>query len=134
MFDTDGRALQALRSIWLHDTTGPLADDALMLSANYHLRTGDFTESARLYKLLREQYPDSKHFENAFMLGSHVTLASYQGPSYDGKSLDEATKLKEAALRIFPRPVGRAAGPARRRAAADVRRRGRTRVGQSRVL
>jgi len=102
VFDTDGRALQALRSIWLHDTTGPLADDALMLSANYHLRTGDFTESARLYKLLREQYPDSQHFEDAFLLGSHVTLASYQGPSYDGKTLDEAIKLKESALRIFP--------------------------------
>lgn len=102
VFDTDGRALQALRSIWLHDTTGPLADDALMLSANYHLRTGDFTESARLYKLLREQYPDSQHFEDAFLLGSHVTLASYQGPSYDGKTLNEAIKLKESALRIFP--------------------------------
>ena len=102
VFDTDGRALQALRSIWLHDTTGPLADDALMLSANYHLRTGDFTESARLYKLLREQYPDSQHFEDAFLLGSHVTLASYQGPAYDGKTLNEAIKLKESALRIFP--------------------------------
>lgn len=125
-FDTDGRALQALRSIWLHDTTGPLADDALMLSANYHLRTGDFTESARLYKLLREQYPDSKHFEDAFMLGSHVTLASYQGPSYDGKSLDEAIKLKEAALRIFPdlsdEQRTRLAGELRRMYDAEVER------------
>jgi hypothetical protein len=102
VFDPDGRALQALRTIWLHDATGPLADDALMLSANYHLRTGDFPESARLYKLLREQYPDSQHFQDAFLLGSHVTLASYQGPGYDGKSLDESIKLKEAALRIFP--------------------------------
>ncbi|RLS53758.1 MAG: hypothetical protein DWH91_13575 [Planctomycetota bacterium] len=101
-FDTRGRALEALRSIWLHDPTGPLADDALMLSASFHLRTQDFEESARLYKMLREQYPDSPHFRDAFLLGSHVTLASYQGSNYDDTSLGEAIDLKESALRIFP--------------------------------
>ena len=101
-FDTRGRALQALRSVWLHDATGPLADDALMVSASFHLRTKDFEESARLYKLLREQYPESPHFRDAFLLGSHVTLASYQGSNYDGQNLDEAIDLKESALRIFP--------------------------------
>lgn len=101
-FDTRGRALQALRSVWLHDATGPLADDALMVSASFHLRTKDFEESARLYKLLREQYPDSPHFRDAFLLGSHVTLASYQGSNYDGQNLNEAIDLKESALRIFP--------------------------------
>ena len=102
VFDTRGRALQALRSVWLHDATGPLADDALMVSASFHLRTQDFEESSRLYKLLREQYPDSPHFQDAFLLGSHVTLASYQGSNYDGQNLNEAIQLKEAALRIFP--------------------------------
>lgn len=102
MFDTRGRALAALRSIWLHDATGPLADDALMVSASFLLRAKDFEESARHYKMLREQYPESPHFRDAFLLGSHVTLASYQGSNYDGQSLDEAIELKEAALRIFP--------------------------------
>ena len=101
-FDTRGRALQALRSVWLHDATGPLADDALMVSASFHLRTKDFEESARLYKLLREQYPESPHFRDAFLLGSHVTLASYQGANYDGQNLEQAIELKESALRIFP--------------------------------
>ncbi len=101
-FDTRGRALQALRSVWLHDATGPLADDALMVSASFHLRTKDFEESSRLYKLLREQYPESPHFRDAFLLGSHVTLASYQGSNYDSQNLSEAIDLKESALRIFP--------------------------------
>ena len=100
-FDTDGRALQALRSVWLHDAAGDLADDALMVSANHHLRTGDFVESARLYKLLREQYPDSPHFQDAHLLGAHVTMASYEGSAYDGKPLDEAAGLKKVALASF---------------------------------
>lgn len=101
-FDTHGRGLQALRSIWLHDATGPLADDALMLAANHHLRTANYIEAARLYSLLRDQYPDSPHFKDAFLLGSHVTLATYQGPAYDGKSLEEARELKQTMLQIFP--------------------------------
>ncbi|MBX3442575.1 MAG: tetratricopeptide repeat protein [Planctomyces sp.] len=102
VFDTHGRALQALRSIWLHDAAGPLADDALMLSANHHLRTGDPVEAARLYKLLREQYPDSPFFQDAHLLGAYVTYASYEGPQYDGRALQEAKELKTVALQLFP--------------------------------
>lgn len=101
-FDTGGRGLQALRSIWLNDAAGPLADDALMLAANYHLKKENFPESARLYTLLREQYPDSPHVKDAFLLGSHVTLASYEGPGYDGKALNEALQLKRTMLAAFP--------------------------------
>ena len=102
VFDTSGRALEALRSIWLNDPTGPLADDALMLSASYYLRRGDFIESDRFFQILREEYPNSPHLENAFVLGSHVKLMSYQGPEYNGASLDDARKLKESSLRLFP--------------------------------
>jgi len=102
VFDTAGRALQALETIWLHDANGPLADDALMLTANYHLQTGDFVEAARVYQLLREQYPDSSHFKDAYVLESHVRLAAYEGPSYDAKGLESSKELKESARELFP--------------------------------
>jgi len=101
VFDTHGRALQALESIWRHDATGPLADDALMLQATYYQRKGDYVEAARLYKLVREQYPDSTHFQNAFLLGSHVTLASYDGAEYEGGPLTESKQLKETSRQLF---------------------------------
>jgi TolA-binding protein len=101
VFDTHGRAMQALESIWRHDATGPLADDALMLQATYYQRKGDNVEAARLYKLVREQYPDSTHFQNAFLLGSHVTLASYDGAEYEGGPLTESRQLKEASRQLF---------------------------------
>ena len=102
VFDTDGRALQALKSIWLHDPTGELADDAIMMSASYHLRRGDYAEANRFYTLLREEFPKSPHLEQAFVLGSHVELMSYQGPNYDGGNLDRARQLKDSTLRIYP--------------------------------
>lgn len=102
VFDTHGRAMQALESIWRHDATGPLADDALMLQATYYQRKGDYIEASRLYKLVREQYPDSTHFQNAFLLGSHVTLASYDGAAYEGGPLTESRQLKETSRQLFP--------------------------------
>lgn len=102
VFDTQGRALEALKAIWLNDPTGPLADDALMLTATYYQRTRNYVEADRYYKILREEYSTSPHFEKAFVLGSHVKLMSYQGPHYEGSDLQVAEKLKEQSLHLFP--------------------------------
>lgn len=107
VFDTQGRALEALRKIWLHDPTGPLADDALMLSASHYLRKGDYREADRMLTLLREEYPKSPHIEVAFELGPHVKLMSYQGANYDVRNLEDAEQLKKASLRMFGDKVDR---------------------------
>jgi len=107
-FDTQGRALDALKSIWLNDPTGPLADDALMLSASYYLRKGDFVEADHLYDLLRKEFHHSRHMENAYVLGAHCKLMSYQGPEYGSTELEEAKKLMEQTLRLYPNRPDRA--------------------------
>lgn len=101
LFDPEGRALQALKSIWLKDPTGPLADDALMEAATYHMRRRDFKEADDLFNIIRSEYPQSEHAQTAYLLGSHVKLLTYQGSAYDGKQLEEAQKLTESTLRLF---------------------------------
>ncbi len=102
VFDTQGRALKALKGIWLNDPTGPLADDALMATASYYLRREDYIEADRYFDILREEYPDSPHLKSAYLLGAHVRLMSYQGPSYDGTSLQGADTLTAQSLSMFP--------------------------------
>jgi TolA-binding protein len=106
VFDTEGNALLLLKSIWQDDSTGPLADDALMLTASYYVRKRDFVEADSYYDILREQYPKSPHAKNAFVLGGFVKQASYQGPEYDSKQLDKAKILKESTLRLYPNNQG----------------------------
>ncbi len=101
-FDTPGHALEALKAIWLYDPRGPLADDAIMLTASHHLRVGNYQESDRYFSMLREEYPNSPHLQTSFVLGSHVKLMSYQGAGYDVKQLEDARQLKESTLRLFP--------------------------------
>lgn len=99
--DTEGRALEALRAIWMNDPTGPLADDAVMLTASHYLRVGRYSDAAEVFRTLREDFPNSPHVNDAYILGSYVTQASYQGADYDSKNLHEARALKETALRMF---------------------------------
>ncbi len=101
-FDTEGNGIGCLRLIWLNDPTGPLADDALMLAASHYARRNNFVEADRHFTLLREEYPNSPHVQNAFVLGSHVKLMSYQGAEYDGKTLEDAQNLKKSVLRLYP--------------------------------
>jgi TolA-binding protein len=107
-FDTEGNAISALRLIWLNDPTGPLADDALMMTASHYARRGNWIEADRHYTLLREEYPTSPHVQTAFIMGSHVKLMSYDGPAYDGKVLEDARHLKESTLRLYPASEDRA--------------------------
>jgi len=102
VFDTQGRALQCLKSIWMNDPTGPLADDALMLTATYYQRHSNYVEADRYYEILRDEYPDSRHLEAAFVLGAHVKQMSYQGAYYEGEDLQGARRLKEQSLQLFP--------------------------------
>jgi len=100
--DLAGHALKNLKSIWMNDPSGPLADDAIMLAATHHLRKGNYRDADRLLTMLREQFPKSTHLQTAFVLGSHVKLMSYQGSKYDEQLLTDAKELKENTLRLFP--------------------------------
>jgi outer membrane protein assembly factor BamD (BamD/ComL family) len=99
--DTTGHALAALKTIWLNDPSGPLADDALMLTATFHIRSENYREADRMLTILREEFPKSTHLQTAFVLGSHVKLMSYQGAKYEERQLEDARQLKESTLRLF---------------------------------
>lgn len=102
LFDTAGNGVACLTAVWMNDPTGPLADDAMMLVASYYARRGNWVEADRYFQMLRETFPNSPHVENAFVLGSHVKLMSYQGPEYEGRTLLEAQLLKESTVKLYP--------------------------------
>lgn len=102
LFDTPGRAVQALRSVTLNDVSGPLADDARMMLAMYHLRKRDYREADIYFNEIRSQYPNSEFAQAAYVLGAHASLKSYLGANYDGKQLEEARKLTDSATRLYP--------------------------------
>ena len=93
LFDTLGRAIKAYENIRLNDPTGPLADDAIMATANSYFRRGRYNDADYQYALLIKEYPRSDHQFNAHELGVQCNLRRYQGPDYDGTPLEEAQTL-----------------------------------------
>ena len=93
LFDTLGHALRTYDSIRLNDPTGPMADDAIMASANSYFLRGRFGDADYQYELLRNEYPRSEHQFEAHILGLQCKLRKYQGPDYDDTPLVEAKKL-----------------------------------------
>ena len=67
LFDASGYGLAALIAVWMNDPTGPLADDAMLLVASYHARTGNYGEADRYFEMLRETFPDSPFAERAMI-------------------------------------------------------------------
>jgi outer membrane protein assembly factor BamD (BamD/ComL family) len=102
LFDTPGNALKALKSVWLHDPMGPLADDAIMLTAIYYIRKGRYRDADHYLDILRREYPKSEHSQTAFVVGSHIKVVNYQGPKYDGRDLIDADDLIHSTLNLFP--------------------------------
>ena len=93
LFDTAGRAIKVYEGIRLNDPTGPLADDAIMATANSYFLRGRYNDADYQYGLIRSEYPRSEHQYEAHILGLQCKLRKYQGPDYDGTPLDEAKKL-----------------------------------------
>jgi outer membrane protein assembly factor BamD (BamD/ComL family) len=93
LFDTLGRAIKTYENIRLNDPTGPLADDAIMATANSYFRRGRWNDADYQYDLLREEYARSDHRKNAYILGFQCKMRRYQGADYDGTPLEEAQQL-----------------------------------------
>jgi tetratricopeptide (TPR) repeat protein len=73
-----------------------------MMTASHYLREGDSVRADEYFAALRQNYPDSPHFKNSFILGSHVKLMSYEGANYDSTRLEEAKQLNDSAMRMWP--------------------------------
>lgn len=106
-FDTGGHSLKAFQTIIETDSTGPLADDAIMQLANGYFLGGRYNDAADYYKMLRHQYPKSEHQFQAHLLGLQCELKRYQGPQYDAEPLDRAETLIDQLLTQFPAEVER---------------------------
>jgi outer membrane protein assembly factor BamD (BamD/ComL family) len=98
LFDTNGRAIEAIETIQTHDPLGPLTDDAVMMAGAHKFTNTDYVEAAGYYEQIVSDQPRSEHTPRAFVLGAQSFLRAYQGPKYDGAELKGAERMTKAAL------------------------------------
>lgn len=106
LFDTWGHSIKAYEQVRMNDPTGPLADDAVMATANTYFTHGRWEDAAYNYDIIRKEYPKSEHQVQAHILGVKSKLEVYQGSMYDGTPLNEAGDIAQQTLTQFPGQLG----------------------------
>jgi outer membrane protein assembly factor BamD (BamD/ComL family) len=103
--DATGHAIAAYNRVYLHDSRGPFADDAVMAIGNLHFVHNRYEDAAIQYELYRKEFPQCEYIKEAHLLGIRAKLRCYEGPQYEVSPLDDADKLIETTLMQFPAEV-----------------------------
>lgn len=105
VFDTRGNAIHAFETVRLGDPTGPLADDAIMATANSYFLRENYEDADYNYTLLRKEYAKSEHALQAHLLGVKAKMLAYQGAEYDEGPLVEAEQLVDITLTSYGQEI-----------------------------
>ncbi|MGL4461266.1 MAG: tetratricopeptide repeat protein, partial [Planctomycetia bacterium] len=98
VFDTEGRAVEAIETIQRYDPFGPLTDDAVMMAGAQKFITDEYVQAAGFYEQVAIDQPKSEHATRSLILGGQAYLRAYSGPAYEGTDLENAEKLIKTAL------------------------------------
>lgn len=102
LIDTRGTGLKALEHVRHHDPTGPLADDAVLQIADYHMDSGDYESAALYYDQLVNDHLKSPFLQKAQLAAIDARMKGYMGPDYDGAGLEQARELIKQTMATFP--------------------------------
>lgn len=102
LIDTRGMALKALEHVRHHAPDGPLADDAVMQIAGYHMESGDYETAAIYYDEMISSHPKSPFLHDAHLAAIDSRIKGYLGPAYDGEGLEKARDLVRQTMETFP--------------------------------
>lgn len=106
MFDTWGYALKSYEHVRLNDPTSPMAEHALMATANAFFVAGRFEDASFHYDQLRKEYPKSQHQLRAHLLSLESKRRIYQGSAYDIAPLRDARDVADQTLIRFGNQLG----------------------------
>ncbi len=95
--DQEGRLLEALNHVWVHDVTGPYADKALFWCGYINFVRGNFQEADHFFSQLTTLHKDSPLYPQAMLYAIQAKNAATGGPDYDLRRAAEAMHMAQTA-------------------------------------
>jgi len=102
LLDLKGNALAVLEHVRHHDSTGPLADKAVLQIADAHYADESYEEAAIHYDQLVTNHPKSPLVQHAQIASIDSKIKSYMGPDYDSDGLEQARETIKQTMTMFP--------------------------------
>jgi outer membrane protein assembly factor BamD (BamD/ComL family) len=100
--DREGRAIEKLEQVRLHDINGPLADQALFLCGVVKMYNENYRDADQYFTSIYARHPESPLAPKAIELGIQCKHLSTGGSDYDGRKTAEARKMVNVALASYP--------------------------------
>jgi outer membrane protein assembly factor BamD (BamD/ComL family) len=100
--DREGRAIEKLEQVRMHDVNGPLADKALFLCGVVKMYNENYRDADHYFSQIYQRHPESPLTPKALELGIQCKHLSTGGSDYDGRKSAEARKMVGAALGNYP--------------------------------
>jgi outer membrane protein assembly factor BamD (BamD/ComL family) len=103
--DQEGRTLEALSRVHMHDITGPTADKAIFWCGYVNFIRGNFQEADQFFSQLVEMHTDSPLRPQAIAFAIQAKNNATGGAAYDGRKCAEALQLVQVAEASVPEIV-----------------------------
>jgi outer membrane protein assembly factor BamD (BamD/ComL family) len=100
--DGEGRAIELLEKVRLHDLNGPLADQALWMCGVVKMYNENYRDADNYFSQIPNRHPESPLAPQALEYAIFCKHMSTGGSDYDGRKTAEARKLVQTAFRSYP--------------------------------
>ena len=100
--DREGRAIELLEKVRLHDINGPLADQALFMCGVVKMFNENYRDADHYFSQIPLRHAESKLAPKALELAIFCKHMSTGGSDYDGRKAAEARKMVQMAMRSYP--------------------------------
>jgi outer membrane protein assembly factor BamD (BamD/ComL family) len=102
LLDEQGRAVEKLDQVRIHDLNGPLADQALFMAGTVKLFNENYRDADHYFSQIHVRHPESPLAQKSLELAIYCKHMSTGGPDYDGRKCAEARKLIQTAFASYP--------------------------------
>jgi outer membrane protein assembly factor BamD (BamD/ComL family) len=102
LLDREGRALNTLEQVRVHDINGPLADRSLFLCGVVQMYNENYRDADMYFTQIYARHPESKLAPKSIELAIQCKHMSTGGSDYDGRKTAEARKMIQTALNNYP--------------------------------
>jgi outer membrane protein assembly factor BamD (BamD/ComL family) len=102
LLDREGRAIEKLEQVRLHDLNGPLADQALWMCGIVKMYNENYRDADTYFSQIPNRHPESPLAPAALEYAIFCKHMSTGGSDYDGRKTAEARKLVQTAFRSYP--------------------------------
>jgi outer membrane protein assembly factor BamD (BamD/ComL family) len=100
--DEQGRAIEKLEQVRLHDINGPLADQALFMCGTVKMYNENYREADHYFSQIANRHKESPLAAKALELAIFCKHMSTGGSDYDGRKTAEARNLVKVAFNNYP--------------------------------